>query len=102
MKTKVYEKDIENGARTYALTLGFLCFKFESPGNNGVPDRIFINPNGITIYIEFKAPGKLATYNQGKQIKRIKANLAPVFVADNLEMACQILDAWKDRVDVRP
>jgi hypothetical protein len=32
--------------------------KWVSPGNRGVPDRIVILPNGRTVYVEMKAPGK--------------------------------------------
>lgn len=33
---------------------GGLCYKFVSPGNPGVPDRIVITPGGRTIYVELK------------------------------------------------
>lgn len=33
---------------------GGLCFKFVSPGNPGVPDRIVITPEGRTVYVELK------------------------------------------------
>ena len=40
---------------------GGLCFKFVSPGNPGVPDRIVITPAGKTIYVELKTEiGRLA------------------------------------------
>lgn len=40
---------------------GGLCFKFVSPGNLGVPDRIVITPDGRTIYVELKTnTGRLA------------------------------------------
>lgn len=32
--------------------------KWVSPGNRGVPDRLVILPNGRTVYVEMKAPGK--------------------------------------------
>ncbi len=32
--------------------------KWVSPGNRGVPDRLVILPDGRTIYVEMKAPGK--------------------------------------------
>lgn len=38
-----------------------LCLKFVSPGNPGVPDRIIITPDGMTIYVELKTEvGRLA------------------------------------------
>ena len=40
---------------------GGLCYKFVSPGNPGVPDRIIITPEGKTIYVELKTnTGRLA------------------------------------------
>lgn len=40
---------------------GGLCFKFVSPGNPGVPDRIVITPEGRTVYVELKTEvGRLA------------------------------------------
>ena len=40
---------------------GGLCYKFVSPGNPGVPDRIIITPAGETIYVELKTEtGRLA------------------------------------------
>lgn len=40
---------------------GGLCYKFISPSNPGVPDRIVITPGGRTIYVELKTEiGRLA------------------------------------------
>lgn len=40
---------------------GGLCYKFVSPGNPGVPDRIIITPTGKTVYVELKTEiGRLA------------------------------------------
>ena len=33
---------------------GGLCYKFVSPGNPGVPDRLIITPTGKTIFVELK------------------------------------------------
>ena len=41
---------------------GGLCYKFVSPGNPGVPDRIVITPDGRTIYVELKTEiGRLSS-----------------------------------------
>lgn len=34
------------------------AFKFVSPGQNGVPDRIILLPMGRIYFVETKAPGK--------------------------------------------
>jgi len=47
---------------------GGLCYKFVSPGNPGVPDRIVITPGGRTIYVELKTPvGRLARIQKWQQ-----------------------------------
>lgn len=38
--------------------IGGMAPKWTSPGNRGVPDRLVILPNGLTVYVEMKAPGK--------------------------------------------
>lgn len=44
---------------------GGLCYKFVSPNNPGVPDRIVITPDGKTIYVELKTQlGRLAKIQQ--------------------------------------
>lgn len=40
---------------------GGLCYKFISPGNPGVPDRIVITPSGRIVFVELKTEvGRLA------------------------------------------
>ena len=47
---------------------GGLCFKFISPGNSGVPDRIVITPEGRTIYVELKSEkGRLSSVQKWQQ-----------------------------------
>lgn len=47
---------------------GGLCFKFVSPGNPGVPDRIVITPEGRTVYVELKTEaGRLAAIQKWQQ-----------------------------------
>ena len=53
---------------------GGLCFKFISPGNPGVPDRIVITPEGRTVYVELKTEtGRLSAiqkWQHGEMRKR--------------------------------
>lgn len=55
------ESSIESRLVRMVRDRGGLCFKFVSPGNPGVPDRIVITPAGRTIYVELKTEvGRLA------------------------------------------
>lgn len=64
---------------------GGLCYKFVSPGNPGVPDRIVITPEGRTIYVELKTEvGRLANI-QKWQLGEMKARGAEVRVLKGLD-----------------
>ncbi len=55
------ESTIEARLVKLVRSRGGLCYKFVSPGNPGVPDRIVITPDGRTIYVELKTEvGRLA------------------------------------------
>ena len=55
------ESSIESKLVRMVREWGGLCFKFVSPGNPGVPDRIVITPAGRTVYVELKTEvGRLA------------------------------------------
>ena len=53
-KAKTKESVIENKLVREVRKRGGLCYKFISPGNPGVPDRIVITPEGRTVYVELK------------------------------------------------
>ena len=48
------ESNIEARLVKLVRARGGLCYKFVSPGNPGVPDRIVITPEGRTVYVELK------------------------------------------------
>ena len=55
------ESSIESRLVRMVRDRGGLCYKFVSPGNPGVPDRIIITPAGRTVYVELKTEvGRLA------------------------------------------
>lgn len=65
------EKDIESWLNKQVEKMGGLAFKFVSPGNPGVPDRIYILPNGRVWFVELKQQlGKVANI-QKKQRQRL-------------------------------
>lgn len=52
------ERDIERRLIAPVKALGGVCWKFETPGYTGVPDRIILLPGGIVRFVETKQPGK--------------------------------------------
>lgn len=71
---KKLEKEIEKKVCQYAQKKGFLTPKINVVGERGWPDRLFIDPDGWHVYIEFKAPGKapdpIQIYRQSELAKR--------------------------------
>lgn len=66
------ESDIEKVLVSEVRKLGGRAFKWVSPGNDGVPDRIVIFPDKVPVFVELKTDtGKLSAL-QAIQIKRLK------------------------------
>ncbi len=57
---------------------GMMTFKFTSPSQAGVPDRILIT-HGQVYFIELKAPGKKPRKLQQETVRRMRKNGARVF-----------------------
>lgn len=64
---------------------GGLCYKFVSPNNPGVPDRLVITPDGRTIYVELKTEDGLLSALQRYQISEMRRRGADVRVINGLD-----------------
>ena len=78
------ESKIEKQCVNWAKDNGWLSFKFVSPCNRGVPDRMFLK-QGKTVFVEFKQPGGKISTLQRRQIERLRAWDFKVFIIDSLE-----------------
>ena len=78
------ESTIEKKAVQLAKQKGYLTFKFVSPNNRGVPDRMFIK-EGVVFFIEFKAKDKKPTLLQYEIIRQIDAQGVKVYVVDDVK-----------------
>lgn len=66
------EKDIEKILVAEVRKLGGRAYKWVSPGNDGVPDRIVIFPGKTPVFVELKTDtGKLSAL-QAVQIRRLE------------------------------
>jgi hypothetical protein len=86
------EKDIEKRVCAYARERKFLCYKFTSPAQSHIPDRIFITPAGVVFMVEFKRKGKKPTPAQDVEITKIRATGVQVNVVDNVEQGKRLID----------
>lgn len=65
------EKEVEKFLLREVKKIGGVSFKFISPGNAGVPDRIVILPTGKVVFVELKTDKGKLTKLQEVQIKKI-------------------------------
>lgn len=79
------EKDIEKKLRDKVNKIHGIAYKFTSPGNSGVPDRLVLLPNGRIYFVELKRPGKEPSKLQRMQIARIQALGFDVRVIDTMQ-----------------
>lgn len=66
------EKDIEKILTDGVKELGGRSYKWVSPGNAGVPDRIVILPGRPPVFVELKTERGTLTALQDVQIRRLK------------------------------
>lgn len=67
------EKQLERKLVAYAKSIGVLSYKFSSPSTRGVPDRIFIGPNGV-LFMELKVGTNKPTDIQQHHIALINSH----------------------------
>lgn len=66
----------------------------------GVPDDLFLLPNGWSLWVEFKAPGKVPTPRQHEKIKTIRRRKHLAMWTDDPDDAIAALERmtmWKER-----
>ena len=64
-------------------------------GQRGWPDHLFVNRNGLHLWIEFKKPGKNPSKLQYYRIKQLRDQSAVAYWTDNLEGAKKLLDKYR-------
>lgn len=89
MKESTIEAKLVKGVRE----AGGLCYKFTSPGNPGVPDRIIVLPGGRVVFTELKTEiGRLSNI-QRWQTSELQARGAEVRVLKGMD---QVLDFLRE------
>ena len=72
------EKKIERYLTNEVKKLGGISYKFISPGNAGVPDRILIMPGGHVHFVELKTEtGRLSKIQEAQHKKLFELGVIP-------------------------
>ena len=79
------EKELEKKFVNILRKRGCIVYKFVSPGNAGVPDRLVIAPDGKVHFAELKRKGKLLRPLQVMQARRLAKNNVKVHLVDSME-----------------
>ena len=87
------EKKIETQVCKYAKGKGFLTPKFTVVSERGWPDRLFIDPDGWMVFIEFKQKGKPLQPIQTHRCTELTERNVSVLVVDSIEQGIEYVDA---------
>ena len=74
MNSRKSEAQIEQWLNEQIKSIGGISYKFVSPNNPGVPDRIYLLPGGTVWFVELKTEiGRLARIQkwQGERIRKM-------------------------------
>nr|DAM15406.1 MAG TPA: Nuclease [Caudoviricetes sp.] len=94
MLEREIEKKLVDGVRK----LGGRAYKFVSPGNDGVPDRIVVLPGISPVFVELKTEtGRLSSL-QNVQIKKLKDLGQDVRVLYGLEDVKRFLEEMRNGI----
>lgn len=89
------EKEVEQYLVKRVKEMGGKAYKWVSPGNDGVPDRIVFF-YGMTVLVELKAPGKKPTPLQIAKHKELEKLGQQVFVLDTKEDVDQFIQGLRE------
>ena len=85
------EKDIESFLVRKVREMGGTAYKFVSPGNTGVPDRMVVLPGGKIIFVELKSETGRLSALQKRQVERLKKLDCDVGVLYGIEQVKEFL-----------
>lgn len=88
------EREIESYLNENVKKRGGRSYKFMSPGNSGVPDRIVVFPGGRVVFVELKTETGRLSALQVAQIRRLERLGADVRVLYGLDDVKEFLDGF--------
>lgn len=88
----VLERVIEKHVNEILIPLRVLCLK-SRPIENGYPDRQYILPNGLSVWIEFKRKGEKPDRLQEYRMEQLSKRLQIVGWTDDFGTAVRVVEA---------
>ncbi len=101
------ESELEKRFCALVMRAGGRAYKFVSPGNAGVPDRLVVLPGGRIGFVELKRPGQGARKLQRFKLAELAGLGCYTAVVDSEGRAAEVLDEiagqapWMRSVDLR-
>ena len=92
------EKDIESWLNKKVKELGGISFKFVSPNNPGVPDRIYIFPEGKVYFVELKTETGRMSGIQKWQRQRLQEMGCQFYSVKGMKQAREFIEELKHEV----
>lgn len=86
------EKEIEKRLIQEVRKRGGLCWKFTSPGTDGVPDRLVLMPCGKIAFVELKATGEKMRPLQMYRKLQLEKLCFDVYCIDDVKQIMEVLN----------
>lgn len=95
-QAKPRENKVEEYLRDKVKAQGGKAYKFVSPGNDGVPDRLTVFPGNVIVFIETKQKGKKSNPAQKNRQAELRALGCRVYAeVDSKERVDSIIQELK-------
>ena len=94
----VRERDIEKWLVSLVKRMGGEAFKFVSPGNDGVPDRLVCMPGGRVYFVELKTDEGRPSGIQQWQMERLRRLGLNVHLITGMEEAVRFIEMLRKEV----
>ncbi len=93
------EKTIEAYLVQKVKELGGIAYKFTSPQRRSVPDRLCLFPYGLMVFVEVKAPKRLPTEAQAREILRLQVMGFSAITVSSKEQVYAFIEFVKEKLE---
>ena len=90
----IRENQVERHFKREVERHGAVVWKFVSPNQSGVPDRVVLMPTGEAVFAEIKAPGKKPRPLQQAVFQKMERMNFHVWVIDSYAAVSEFVDHY--------